>query len=105
MKKAIVALTASAALLVCSSIGGISADGAALFKANCAPCHGEDATNSTVGGVQRLRGQTSDALQKKLAGFMDGTYGGPKKATMQGMVKKMSPEDLKSITDYIGSLK
>ena len=105
MKKAIVALSVSAALLVCSSINGVSADGAALFKANCATCHGEDATNSKEGGVQRLRGQTSDALQKKLAGYIDGSYGGPKKATMQSMAKKMSPEDLKSITDYIGSLK
>lgn len=104
MKKTIIAFSAAAALLVCSGNNGVSADGAALFKANCAPCHGEDATNTT-GGVHRLRGQTSEALQKKLAGYIDGSYGGPKKATMQRMVTKMSPEDLKSITSYLETLK
>lgn len=105
MKKAIVALSVSMALLVCSGVSGMSADGAALFKANCSSCHGAEATNSSENGVQRLRGQTSEALQKKLAGFTNGTYGGPKKMVMQQVVKRVSPEDLKSITDYIGSLK
>ena len=40
----------------------------------------------------------------KLAGYRAGTYGSARKATMEGMVKKYTPEELKSVVEYIKTL-
>ena len=81
----------------------LAADGAEMFKASCAGCHGADGGKS-AGGTTPLKGQKADAVLKMLQGYADGSFGGKQKAVMENIVKKHSAEDLKTLADYIGTL-
>lgn len=72
-------------------------DGAALYKSNCASCHGPSGDQGVI-----LNTQSPDDLMKKLKGYADGTYGGDKKAVMINVVKKHNEDELKAITDFVG---
>lgn len=78
-----------------------AADGEAIYKANCAGCHGAD--GSKVNGEAALKGQGADAILKKLQGYVAGTYGGKSKTVMEAVAKKHK-DDLKAIADYAGTL-
>lgn len=80
-------------------LGGLSAamaaeDGKALYLSHCAGCHGK------IGDA--FKGLSGEDCLRKLQGYADGSYGGNKKAVMEGIVKKRSPEELKAIAEYIG---
>ncbi len=77
-------------------------DGQALYASACAGCHGKD--GGGMGGAPALKGQTPAALAQKLDGYRAGTYGGGRKAVMEGIAKKHSPEELKAVGDYLGTL-
>ena len=76
-------------------------DGAAVFKRQCAGCHGQKAERST-GGTQAIHGQD---IQKMLIGYKDGSFGGKQKATMQNVVKKLSGDDIKAVSDFVKGIK
>jgi cytochrome c len=95
MKKAIV-------LLVLGVSAMMAADGAKLYGAKCAECHGMDGKEASVSGKAIAGG--SGALAK-LTGYKNGSFGGDQKALMQGNVAAISDGDLQSIASYVDSLK
>ena len=69
-------------------------DGAALFKANCAMCHGADAAGKPAVKAPAVKGKTAADVTKAMAN--------PKHAPVQ---KKVNEAQIKAIGDYLASLK
>ncbi len=101
MKKIFCTLTT--ALLLFAGTSLYAADGAALYK-SCGGCHGADGSKK-AGESEPLKGQSAEDILKKLRGYADGSYGGKQKAMMANIVKKHSEDELKAVSDYIGTLK
>lgn len=104
MKRLIFALVAACSLLAVSSFGAVAETAADLFKARCASCHGDDGS-STKGGMQALKGMSGEAVRKALEGYAAGTFGGEKKAVMQKIAAKLSPEEIKELSAHIATFK
>lgn len=103
MKKILLGL--SAATLVFSFGAAVAADdGAVLFETHCQACHGPDAGRPPVPGITPIKGRSSDELLKMLNGFKDGTFGGAEKQVMEGVVKPLSEDQLKTLADYVSKL-
>ena len=69
-------------------------DGAALFKANCAACHGADAAGKPALKAPAIKGKTAADVTKALAT--------PKHAAV---AKKVNEAQGKAIGDYLATLK
>ena len=80
----------------------MAADGAKLFGAKCAECHGADGKEASISG-KAIAGD--GATLTKLVGYKNGSFGGEQKATMQGSLADLSDDDLKAISAYVGTLK
>ena len=77
-------------------------DGAELYRKNCASCHGDDGKTSPIDSVP-INTQSKEELTSKLAGYKDGSYGGPNKKMMQMALKKLTEEDVASIITFMES--
>lgn len=95
MKKAIVLLALGVSVI-------FAADGAKLYGAKCAECHGANGKEASISG-KTIAGDA--AALTKLTGYKAGTFGGDQKATMQASLDGLSDEDLKAISAHIGTLK
>jgi mono/diheme cytochrome c family protein len=69
-------------------------DGAALFKANCAMCHGADAAGKPALKAPAIKGKTAVDVSKAMEN--------PKHASV---AKKVNADQLKAIGDYLAALK
>jgi mono/diheme cytochrome c family protein len=69
-------------------------DGAALFKANCAMCHGADAAGKPALKAPAIKGKTAADVTKAMAS--------PKHAAV---AKKVNEAQQKAIGDYLATLK
>lgn len=93
-------LLATFALAV--SMSSFAADGAAVYKAKCAGCHGAD--GSKANAAMNLRDLRSPEVQKQSdADLTAVTTKG--KGKMPGYAGKLSEEEIKAITDFIRTLK
>lgn len=92
--------------LVLLSVIGLSslmgADGAKLYAAKCAECHGKDGKDTSVAGKAIAGG--SGALAK-LTGYKNGSFGGDQKAIMQGNVATLSDSEMNTVASYVDTLK
>jgi cytochrome c oxidase cbb3-type subunit 3 len=76
----------------------VAADGQTLFKKHCAGCHGANgkgAFGPDLSGEYKY-GKTTMAVHESIA------YGRPK--NMPGFEKKLSPEEIDALTEFILSL-
>jgi cytochrome c len=95
--------------LACLDLPGIpsgeaaAADGKDLY-AKCAGCHGADGTKAAMGASKPLKGMPAADVTKALAGYKAKTYGGEKKAMMEGVAKNLSDEDVKVLADFVATL-
>jgi len=106
MKRLITILTLSILVAAPSAFaGGGGADGAAVYKAKCAMCHGPDgAGQTTMGKNLKVRAlgsadvqkQTDAALAKWIA---DG------KGKMPAYKSKLSADEIAALVDFIRTLK
>ncbi len=69
-------------------------DGAALFKSNCAACHGADAAGKPAMKAPAVKGKSAADLTKAMEN--------PKHASVK---KKVNDAQLKAIADYLATLK
>ena len=99
MQRTLIILMLSLFWIAGAPTGGHSADGAALFT-RCAGCHGADGTKPP----NVLKGQSAAQVLGKMKGFLDGSYGGERKQVMIGKLKVLTPEEMQSLAEYIGSL-
>jgi len=79
----------------------VAADGAKLFGAKCAECHGADGKDAAISGKAIIGGGTL----AKLTGYKAGTYGAGQKETMQASISGISDDELKAIAAYVDGLK
>lgn len=79
----------------------VAADGAKLFGAKCAECHGVDGKDAAIAGKAIIGGGSL----AKLNGYKAGTYGGAQKETMQASLAGISDEELKAIAAHVDGLK
>lgn len=101
MKKCLMILTA----LCCFGVtAAFAVDGGELYQKRCAKCHRDGSESSRAGGDVVLKGQSAEEIEMKLTGYIDGTYGGSKKKTMERMLLKMSQDEIKALSTYIGDL-
>jgi cytochrome c len=101
MKKLLAVLT----IVLCFGVtAAFAVDGGDLYKKRCSPCHRDGSESSKAGGDVVLKGQTADEVNMKLTGYKDGTYGGAKKRTMERVVSQLTPDDIKALAAYVGSL-
>jgi cytochrome c len=94
------------ASLVCLDLAGgtaAAADGKELY-AKCAGCHGADGAKVAMGASKPLKGLSAAEVAKDLAGYKAKTFGGEKKAMMEGVAKGLSDEDIKALADYVATL-
>jgi mono/diheme cytochrome c family protein len=96
MKKACLGIAIVALLCFSTSLmhGQDQAAGQKLFKAKCAGCHGADAAGKAATKAPSVKGKSSDEITKHIATS-------PKHASL----KKLTPDEIKSIAEYLGTLK
>jgi mono/diheme cytochrome c family protein len=70
-------------------------DGSALYKSNCAACHGADAAGKPAMKAPALKGKSGDDVTKTIDS-------NPKHASLK---KKLTAEQVKAISDYVANLK
>ena len=96
MKKACIGITMVA--LLCFSTSSLLAQdqaaGEKLFKSKCAGCHGADAAGKDATKAPSIKGKSAEEITKHIATS-------PKHASL----KKLTPDEIKSIADYLGTLK
>jgi mono/diheme cytochrome c family protein len=96
---------AIASLTLVLSTTAYAADGAALYKAKCASCHGADgAGQSPMGKKMNLRDLGSAAVQKQTdADLYAWTADGKNK--MPGYKTKLSDPEIKALVAHMRSMK
>jgi len=80
----------------------VAADGAKLFGAKCAECHGVDGKDAAISG-KAIAGDA--AVLTKLMGYKAGSFGGDQKVTMQASLDGLSDNDIKTLATHIATLK
>lgn len=78
-----------------------AADGAALYKSNCASCHGDAGEKKALNKSQVINTFSQEQIVTALKGYKDGTYGGAMKALMKGQSAKLSDADMEAIAAHI----
>lgn len=81
-------------LMVAPTLSWAAEDGAALYKAKCAACHGPDAAGKPALKAPAVKGLDEAAIKKGLEG--------PKHAAVK---KALSEQQVKAIADYLKGLK
>lgn len=100
MKRALV-LLAACLLFAASAMADAGAD---LYAKSCKGCHGADGHVVAMGMTRPLNSLSPEEVRKALSGYKAGTYGGPKKAMMERVVKPMSDADLEALAVHVDSL-
>ena len=72
-----------------------------LYAERCVRCHGDDGGNSP-GDSTPLREQSAGVIIEKLNGYKAGTYGGERKATMEGVAGNLSEMEIAALAGHIG---
>lgn len=78
-------------------------DGAALFKAKCAGCHGADGSKAKM-GANVIRPLNSADVQKQSDAELV-TIASKGKGKMPAYEAKLKPEEIKAVVAYIRTLK
>lgn len=103
-KLTILVLTIAVALFILVPNLSWAEDGAAIFKAKCAVCHGADATGKPAAKIPSL--VSDEAKAKSDADLTDFiANGGPnKKATHAFAAKGLTPEQIKDVVAAVRAL-
>lgn len=78
-------------------------DGAAIYKANCASCHGATGEKKALNKSQVIKDFSQEQIVTALKGYKDGSYGGAMKALMKGQAAKLSDDDITAIAKAIAT--
>jgi mono/diheme cytochrome c family protein len=70
-----------------------AASGEKLFKAKCAGCHGADAAGKPAVKSPSIKGKTADQIQQVIS-----------TSSKHASLKKLTPDDVKNIAAYLGTL-
>ena len=79
-----------------------AADGAAVYKAQCASCHGAAGEKKALNKSQVINEFTPQQIVTALKGYKDGSYGGAMKALMKSQTAKLDDAQIEAIAAAIG---
>lgn len=79
-------------------------DAKALYKEDCANCHGNFARKSAFGKSQIIAGFTQEQIKNAVIGYQEKTYGGSMKSLMRKQVSSLNEEEIDVLSKYIYSL-
>ncbi len=99
-----VVVAAAALLVVTGTTAGLAADGAAVYKLNCAKCHGDDGHADTpVGKAMKVPALAGDAKVAAAApaDVVKRIKENPKHGAFSG---KLGAEDLDAVATYVKEL-
>jgi|tagenome__1003787_1003787.scaffolds.fasta_scaffold18540048_1 mono/diheme cytochrome c family protein len=97
MKLTILVLAIAVALMmVVPSLSWAAEDGAAIYKAKCAACHGPEGAGKIGPAVKGTKVDVADFVQNGAAG---------KKAPHSKAVNGVSADQAKAVAEYVKSLK
>jgi cytochrome c553 len=80
-----------------------AADGAAIYKSQCASCHGAAGEKKALNKSQVIKDFSKEQIVTALKGYKDGSYGGAMKALMKGQAAKLSDADIEAVAEAIAS--
>jgi mono/diheme cytochrome c family protein len=95
----LVVTIAVALFMLIPSLSWAADDGATIYKAKCAACHGADAAGKPAAKIPSL---VSDGARK--ASDDDIAKSVTEKAKHPGMVKSLPPDQVKMVVQYVRSL-
>jgi len=96
-------IAAAALLLAAASSPALAEDGAAVFKAKCASCHGPDGKGETkMGQVLKVKSLVG---AKHTAGEIEKVVAEGKPGTKMMGVKGLTPAQVKAVSAYTAALK
>ena len=103
MRKIVIAVSAIFCLVFAGAALAAD-DGATLYQTHCQSCHGPDGSRAPGPGITPIGGQSSADLMKMLNGYKDGSFGGQRKQVMEGVVKQLSDDQLKTVSDHVSKM-
>ena len=83
----------------------VSQLGATPLFNSCKSCHGALGEKAAMGKSKVISDLNATEIEAALKGYKDGSYGGAMKALMRGQVMRLSAEDIKTLAEYIPTLK
>ena len=105
MKATRLVLLIAIVAMVFAPLAAFAADGAAVYKAKCASCHGPDGKGETsIGKSMKLRGLGSADIQKITDADLTKVISDGK-GKMPAYKGKLSADEIKALIAYIRTLK
>ena len=95
-------LTLTLAILTASSL--MASNGASLYS-KCIACHGAKAEKKALNKSQIIQGWEASKIESALNGYKDGSYGGAMKGLMRAQVASYDDAKIKTVSEYISTLK
>lgn len=70
----------------------------------CVACHGPRGNGTGLSGFPKISGQHADYIQSQLKMFRDGARGNDMNAMMRDVAKKLTDEEIETLSQYVGGL-
>ena len=96
---ALIGIVAVALFILIPDLSGAADDGASIYKAKCAVCHGADASGKPAANIPSL---VSDGVRKSSDDDLAKTVAG--KTKHPPVIKSLPPDQLKMVVNYMRSL-
>jgi len=84
----------------------LAQDGAELYaKKTCVACHGKDAKTPILPVYPRLAGQNPDYVYNQMKDIQSGARNNGQTAAMKAVMHLVSDEEMRTIANWLGTLK
>jgi cytochrome c553 len=70
----------------------------------CIACHGPRGNGTELSGFPKISGQYADYIKSQLTMFRDGARGNDMNAMMRDVAKKLTDEEIETLSQYVGGL-
>jgi len=70
----------------------------------CIACHGPRGDGTELSGFPKISGQHADYIKAQLVKFRDGSRGNDMNEMMRDIAKKLTDEDIDTLSKYVGGL-